>query len=96
MWCSEMSTSDNGWRSTNLNSLEASIEYHYDQHGLAAGVTRSMYISDAVQWTQRQVLSDGVQVMLKDGTIGYRFRTPGGGPGGILDSSGKVITFWYD
>ena len=55
-----------------------------------------MYISDAVQWTQRQVLSDGVQVMLKDGTIGYRFRTPGGGPGGILDSSGKVITFWYD
>jgi hypothetical protein len=74
-------------------SLEDSLEYHWQKHG--AGKTKAEYIDDAIKWAECLDLKDGTPVTLADGTTGYRFRTPGGGPGGIVDASGNVITFWY-
>jgi hypothetical protein len=34
-------------------------------------------------------------VLLANGETGMRYCTPGGGPGGILDPNGKIVTFWY-
>ena len=31
----------------------------------------------------------------KTGTLTLRYRTPGGGPGGVLDTDGHIISFWY-
>ena len=71
---------------------EASFIYHYNKHG--DGRTPSQYAQDAQDWASKP---SGQQkaVPLADGTPGVRYRTPGGGPGGILDSDGKIVTFWY-
>jgi hypothetical protein len=80
-----------GWRGTNMTD-EESFEYHYQVHG--DGVTPEQYAQDARAWASHPT-GTGTPVELADGTWGMRYRTPGGGPGGILDSSGNIITFWY-
>jgi hypothetical protein len=80
-----------GWRGTNMTDDE-SFEYHYQVHG--DGVTPEQYAQDARAWASHPT-GTGTPVELADGTWGMRYRTPGGGPGGILDSSGNIITFWY-
>jgi len=79
------------WRGTNMTDDE-SFEYHYQVHG--DGVTPEQYAQDARAWASHPT-GTGTPVELADGTWGMRYRTPGGGPGGILDSSGNIITFWY-
>ncbi|MDQ1629645.1 MAG: hypothetical protein QOI54_3389 [Actinomycetota bacterium] len=80
-----------GWRGTNMTDQE-SFDYHYAEHG--GGVTREQYAQDARDWASNPT-GNGTSVPLKDGTTGVRYRTPGGGPGGILDSDGNIVTFWY-
>lgn len=83
-----------GWRATSFGDEAASFEYHFSKHGVAAGVTRQQYADDALRWA-RNPAGTGKPVQLKDGTEGLRYRTPGGGPGGILDNDGNIITYWY-
>jgi RHS repeat-associated protein len=83
-----------GWRTTNFADTTASIDYHYAKHGLLNGVSRAQYASDAVAWAGRQNIGNGVRVTLRDGSTGFRIREPGK-PGGIIDDTGKVVTFWY-
>ncbi|MGH3432648.1 MAG: hypothetical protein ACRDQB_07415, partial [Thermocrispum sp.] len=80
-----------GWRGTNV-SKEDSFDYHYAKHG--NNVSREQYARDATQWADNPVGSR-TSVTLRDGSPGWRYRTPGGGPGGILDQGGNIITFWY-
>jgi hypothetical protein len=81
-----------GWRGTNMTPDE-SFDYHYSRHG--SGVSREQYATDARNWASGADTTRGTRVTLADGTTGYRIRTPGGGPGGIIDAHGNVITFWY-
>jgi hypothetical protein len=83
-----------GWRATSFGDEAASFEYHFSKHGVATGVTRQQYADDALRWA-RNPAGTGKPVQLKDGTAGLRYRTPGGGPGGILDGDGNIITYWY-
>lgn len=83
-----------GWRATSFGDSASSFEYHYTKHGAEAGVTRDEYARDAQDWA-RHPAGTGRQVELQDGTEGIRYRTPGGGPGGILDLNQDIITFWY-
>jgi RHS repeat-associated protein len=80
-----------GWRGTNMSD-EDSFNYHYAKHG--AGRTPAQYAQDAKSWAANPT-GVGTPVKLADGTMGMRYRTPGGGPGGILDSNGNIVTFWY-
>jgi RHS repeat-associated protein len=79
------------WQGTNMSD-EDSFSYHYAKHG--AGQTAEQYSQDASSWAQNPAGS-GTEVRLANGETGIRYRTPGGGPGGILDQSGKIVTFWY-
>jgi RHS repeat-associated protein len=81
----------NGWRGTNMSAEEA-FNYHYGKHG--QGVTPEQYAQDAANFAANPP-GTGTPVKLADGTWGVRYRTPGGGPGGILDANGNVISFWY-
>ncbi|MGL4297727.1 MAG: hypothetical protein ACRCW4_01485 [Candidatus Neomicrothrix subdominans] len=83
-----------GWRATSFGDEAASFEYHFGKHGVEAGVTREQYAQDALNWA-RSPAGTGKPIQLKDGTEGLRYRTPGGGPGGITDLDGNIITFWY-
>lgn len=76
-----------GWRGTNMSD-EESFNYHYAKHG------GEQYAQDARNWAANPT-GTGTPVGLADGTTGMRYRTPGGGPGGILDSGGNIVTFWY-
>jgi hypothetical protein len=69
-----------------------SFAFHYGKHG--AGVTAGEYAPDASAWAANPA-GAGTAVRLGDGSMGMRYRTPGGGPGGILDSNGNIVTFWY-
>jgi hypothetical protein len=80
-----------GWRGTNM-SASASFKYHLSVHG--AGRTATEYAQDARAWAANPA-GVGTPVKLADGSMGLRYRTPGGGPGGILDSNGNIISFWY-
>jgi hypothetical protein len=80
-----------GWRGTNMTD-EESFDYHYGAHG--AGETPEQYAQDAREWAANPA-GAGSPVTLADGSAGTVFRTAGGGPGGILDSSGNIISFWY-
>ena len=80
-----------GWRGTNMTD-EESFAYHFSKHG--DGRTAEQYARDALAWAKNPT-GTGTEVRLADGTTGTRYRTPGGGPGGILDSNGNIITFWY-
>lgn len=83
-----------GWRATSFGDEAASFEFHFGKHGVGAGVTREQYAQDALNWAWNPV-GTGKPIQLKDGTGGLRYRTPGGGPGGITDLDGNIITFWY-
>jgi hypothetical protein len=83
-----------GWRATSFGDEAASFEYHFGKHGVEAGVTQEQYAQDALNWA-RKPAGTGKPIQLKDGTEGLRYRTPGGGPGGITDLGGTIITFWY-
>ena len=74
--------------------VEASLDYHWRVHG--QGVPFERYLADSADWRRRIDVSQGVPVPLADGTTGYRFRAPDGGSGGIIDSDGNIISFWYD
>jgi hypothetical protein len=39
--------------------------------------------------------SSGKPIRLEDATSGLRYGTHGSGPGGILDTDGDIIAFWY-
>jgi RHS repeat-associated protein len=80
-----------GWQGTN-RSDEDSFNYHYAKHG--AGNTPEQYARDAKDFANNPA-GTRTEVQLGDGTTGARYRTPGGGRGGILHSSGKVVSFWY-
>lgn len=80
-----------GWRGTNM-SAGASFKYHFSVHG--AGRSATQYAQDARDWAAKPA-GVGTPVKLADGSMGLRYRTPGGGLGGILDSSGNIISFWY-
>ncbi len=69
-----------------------SFAYHYAKHG--GGASPEEYANDARTWASNP---SGIAkpVPLQDGSSGFSYRTPGGGPGGILDSSGNIISFWY-
>jgi RHS repeat-associated protein len=79
-----------GWRGTNMTDQE-SFAYHYAVHG--DGLTPLEYAQDAQAWAASPS-GAGTPVQLADGSWGLRYRTPGGGPGGILDSNGSIVTFW--
>ncbi|WP_370246878.1 hypothetical protein [Nocardioides sp.] len=83
-----------GWRATSFGDEAASFEFHFGKHGVEAGVTREQYAQDALNWA-RNPAGTGKLIQLKDGTEGLRYRTPGGGPGGITDLDGNIITSWY-
>lgn len=80
-----------GWRGTNMSD-EDSFNYHFGKHGV--GKAPQQYAQDARDWAANPT-GIATPVKLADGTTGVRYRTPGGGPGGILDSNGKIVTFWY-
>jgi RHS repeat-associated protein len=80
-----------GWAGTNM-STEESFAYHFARHG--AGHTIEEYAEAAQRWAENPA-GVGQRVTLADGTVGMRYRTPGGGPGGILNAAGKIISFWY-
>jgi Pretoxin HINT domain len=81
------------WRGTNMTEAE-SFAYHYGKHG--GGVSQATYAADARAWADSVNLSGATKVTLADGSTGFRIRTPGGGPGGIVDSARRLITFWYN
>ena len=80
-----------GWRGTSMTT-EESVQYHFLRHG--GGMSPSQYAQDARIWASDPA-GQGIPTLLKDGGLGFTFRTLGGGPGGILDDLGKIITFWY-
>lgn len=80
------------FRGTNMSD-EASFQYHYDEHGLPAGVTPARYLSDAQSWA-RNPSGVGKRVELRNGEFGTRYR-PNNAPGGIMDLAGDIISFWY-
>ena len=80
-----------GFRGTNMSD-EESFNFHYGKH--SGGVSPEQYAQDAQAWAANPS-GAGTSVRLADGTQGMRYRTPGGGPGGILDGNGNIITFWY-
>ncbi|MCU1363317.1 MAG: hypothetical protein JWM55_1145, partial [Acidimicrobiaceae bacterium] len=69
-----------GWRGTNMSD-EESFNYHYGAHG--AGEAPEQYAQDARNWAANPAGIDK-PVQLADGSTGTVYRTPGGGPGGIL------------
>jgi hypothetical protein len=73
-------------------SDEESLAYHYAKHG--DGATLEQYAHDAQTFADNPTGDQVTEVALKDGTTGTRYRTPGG-PGGIVDQAGRLITFWY-
>jgi hypothetical protein len=79
------------------NSVEHSIERHWRKHA-PTGVSKQQYADDAVAWANSRPGRgyNANPVELSDGTIGIRYRSADGGKGGILDSNGDVVTFWYD
>jgi hypothetical protein len=79
-----------GWRGTNMTDQE-SFAYHYATHG--DGLTPLQYAQEAKAWAASPS-GQATSVQLADGSSGLRYRTPGGGPGGIVDSNGNIITFW--
>ena len=79
-----------GWRGTNMTDQEA-FAYHYATHG--DGLTPLQYAQEARAWAANPS-GPGTRVQLADGSWGIRYRTPGGGSGGILDSNGNIVTFW--
>lgn len=80
-----------GWAGTNMSD-EESFNYHYAKHG--DGQTPEQYAHDAQNWAANPA-GTGKPVQLANGETGLRYRTPGGGPGGILDPNGKIVTFGY-
>ncbi|MGO4587132.1 hypothetical protein AB4Z38_25115 [Arthrobacter sp. 2RAF6] len=90
----ELARFGRGWRATSFGDEASSFEYHFGKHGVETGVTREQYAQDALNWA-RNPEGTGKAIQLKDGTEGLRYRTPGGGPGGITDRDGNIITFWY-
>jgi hypothetical protein len=86
----EASSLSNGRRGTNMSDDE-SFAYHYGAHGDAQSPEE--FAASAAAWAQNPA-GIGTPVGLADGTPGLRYRTPGGGPGGILDELGHIVTFW--
>ncbi len=84
------SCTPNPFRGTNMSD-EDSLAYHYGKHG--AGRSIDQYAQDAQAFADNPTGTTS-SVNLDDGTTGTRYRTRGG-PGGILDSNGNVVTFWY-
>lgn len=82
---------ETGFRGIGDNSDADSFEYHYSKHG--NGVNREQYARDAQDFAKNPT---GIRtdVRLRDGSPGIKYRTPGG-PGGIFDPDGNVISFWY-
>ena len=80
-----------GWSGTNM-SAEESFAYHYNKH--AAGRSAQQYATDAKAWAASPT-GTPKPATLKDGTSGTAYRAPGGGPGGIVDADGGIVTFWY-
>jgi hypothetical protein len=62
------------------------------KHG--GGRTLEEYTDDAIRFFNNNS-QRGVQMISKDGTEAIRIKTPGGGPGGIFTTLGKIISFWY-
>lgn len=85
-------TAVGGWRGTNMSAPE-SFAYHYAKHGEPAGLTEAEYDSAAQSWAAAPK-GAGTPVGLADGSSGTRYRTPGGGPGGILDALGHIVSYW--
>lgn len=91
-----------GWHSATFGSPSESFDYHYGRHATELGydVTPQQYAADARAFAANP--TEGSRVLTKttisrDGvTEIYRYTTPGGGPGGYLDSNGNIITFWYN
>ena len=80
------------WHKGTFADEAASAAYHLNKHG--DGRSLGEYTQDATSFFGANK-GRGVQMTAKDGTGAMRIRTPGGGPGGIFTSEGKVITFWY-
>ncbi len=80
----------NPFRGTNMAD-EESLNFHYARHG--AGRSIEQYASDAQAFAENPTGKTS-SVILRDGTTGIKYRTPGS-PGGILDGNGNLITFWY-
>ncbi len=79
-----------GWRGTNMSAPQ-SFGYHYAAHG--AGMTEAEYDAAAQAWAQAPTgVSKSIQ--LADGSWATKWQTPGGGPGGIVDANGNIITYW--
>jgi hypothetical protein len=83
------------WESSTFDSAHDSFEYHYQQHGEPFGRTVSQYASDSENWAASVRGTSGTSVRLGDGSIGTRYQSRSGW-GGILDSAGKIVTFWYE
>jgi hypothetical protein len=49
---------------------------------------------DAQTFADNSTGDQVTDVVLKDGTTGNRYRTPGG-QDGVVDQAGRLITFWY-
>jgi hypothetical protein len=80
------------WRNVTFRSIASSIKYHVAKHG--KGVSIAQYTRDAVDFFKKNS-GLGKDILLKDGSTGIKITTPGGGPGGIFTTDGKIVTFWY-
>lgn len=80
----------NPFRGTNMSD-DASMKYHHQKHG--GGASESQYCSDAAAFAANPT-GKAKPATLSDGSKGTKYSTPGG-PGGIIDANGKVITYWY-
>lgn len=64
------------WKNINFPSLAASIRYHITKHG--GGVSLTQYTKDALNFFKNNN-GIGKSVVLRDGSIGVKITTPGGG-----------------
>lgn len=80
----------NPFRGTSMSD-EDSLKYHHQRHGSA--VSEAQYCADAAAFAANPT-GKAQPTTLKDGSKGTKYRTPGG-PGGIIDANGRVITYWY-
>jgi hypothetical protein len=56
-------------------------------------MTEGEYDAAAQSWASATA---GVSkpIQFADGSWGPKWQTPGGGPGGIVDADGNIITYW--
>ncbi len=79
-----------GWEGTNMSALE-SFAYHVATHG--GGMTEADYDAAAQAWAAAPS-GNSKPDELADGSWGVKWRTPGGGPGGILSANGNIVSYW--